>query len=89
MALMQVQLTMQQVADAIGLGPRDRALLLKRSVAKEEADDEAVTIGRTNAAALRFWLRMVSTFSTLCLLIHACSTLFRGASNNCWVPMRR
>ena len=56
---MQVQSALQPLAAAFGIGPRERAALLKRSVSKEEAEEEAVTLGGTSAAALRSWLRLV------------------------------
>ncbi|KAK9825813.1 hypothetical protein WJX74_009906 [Apatococcus lobatus] len=57
--LPQVQSALQPLASAFGIGPRERASLLKRSVSKEEAEEEAVTLGGTSAAALRSWLRMM------------------------------
>ena len=63
---MQVQATLQSVHSAFLMGPKERAVYLRRPLpkgrhaAEQSGEEEAGTVAGTNAAALRAWLRQVS-----------------------------
>ncbi len=63
---MQIQATLQSVHSAFLMGPKERAVYLRRPLpkgrhaAEQSGEEEAGTVAGTNAAALRAWLRQVS-----------------------------
>ena len=63
---MQTQATLQSVHSAFLMGPKERAVYLRRPLpkgrhaAEQSGEEEAGTVAGTNAAALRAWLRQVS-----------------------------
>ncbi len=63
---MQTQATLQSVHSAFLMGPKERAVYLRRPLPKGRhaaelsGEEEAGTVAGTNAAALRAWLRQVS-----------------------------
>ena len=76
---MQTQATLQSVHSAFLMGPKERAVYLRRPLpkgrhaAEQSGEEEAGTVAGTNAAALRAWLRQVSNH------VHnqcTCSSLF-------------
>lgn len=63
---LQMQSALQSVHSAFVMGPKERAVYLRKPVpkgphaAEQSGEEEAGTLAGTNAAALRSWLRQVS-----------------------------
>ena len=63
---MQIQAGLQSVHSAFLMGPKERAVYLRRPLpkgrhaAEQCGEEEAGTVAGTNAAALRAWLRQVT-----------------------------
>lgn len=79
---MQTLASLQSVRSAFGMGPKERAVYLRRPVPKgrqvveQSGEEEAGTVAGTNAAALRAWLRQVvmpAVFSII-LALAVCHT---------------
>lgn len=72
--LLQMQSALQSLHGAFEMGPKERAVYLRKPVpkgrhaAEQAGEEEAGTLAGTNAAALRAWIRQVSSQ-------HACATL--------------
>ena len=68
---MQTLASLQSVRSAFGMGPKERAVYLRRPVPKgrqvveQSGEEEAGTVAGTNAAALRAWLRQVTMSAVL------------------------
>lgn len=62
---MQTLASLQGVRSAFLMGPKERAVYLRRpvprgrQVVEQSGEEEAATVAGTNAAALRAWLRQV------------------------------
>ena len=62
---MQALASLQSVRSAFVMGPKERAVYLRRpvprgrQVVEQSGEEEAATVAGTNAAALRAWLRQV------------------------------
>ena len=67
-----MQAALQSVHSAFVMGPKERAVYLRKPVpkgphaAEQSGEEEAGTLAGTNAAALRAWLRQVASPSPLC-----------------------
>ena len=66
MCWLQMQSALQSVHSAFVMGPKERAVYLRKPVpkgphaAEQSGEEEAGTLAGTNAAALRAWLRQVN-----------------------------
>lgn len=73
---MQTLASLQSVRSAFGMGPKERAVYLRRPVPKgrqvveQSGEEEAGTVAGTNAAALRAWLRQVGMPPALHAVLH-------------------
>lgn len=91
----QTQAALQAVHSAFLMGPKERAVYLRkplpkgRHAAEQSGEEEAGTVAGTNAAALRAWLRQVreSMYQSLGLLCSSVSRFYGcGAAQGLWGP---
>ena len=72
-----MQLALQSLHGAFTMGPKERAVYLRKPVpkgrhaAEQSGEEEAGTLAGTNAAALRAWIRQVGV-RPVCL----CSSIY-------------
>ena len=83
---MQTLASLQSVRSAFGMGPKERAVYLRRPVPKgrqvveQSGEEEAGTVAGTNAAALRAWLRQVAISAVFSLILVLSLCIFTRTS---------
>lgn len=91
----QTQATLQSVHSAFLMGPKERAVYLRRPLpkgrhaAEQSGEEEAGTVAGTNAAALRAWLRQIreSIYQSLGLMSTSVAAFYAcGAGQGLWGP---
>ena len=83
---MQTLASLQSVRSAFGMGPKERAVYLRRPVPKgrqvveQSGEEEAGTVAGTNAAALRAWLRQVAISAVFSFILVLSLSIFTRPS---------
>ena len=90
---MQTLASLQSVRSAFGMGPKERAVYLRRPVPKgrqvveQSGEEEAGTVAGTNAAALRAWLRQVGSPPVMPASCYPCILSF-NCQRSTWADIR-